>query len=141
MVQSVRVTVYTRSLMKRLNRFHLLALAACLFCFAAGWRAHEVAHPRRLTPGDVAGALPDCRRVPPAPESTGMYLTSTAKGRDDLVELTTGDWSAWRGTVYVERDYGVGVGTDRDPEHYLRLPGVTAWGDPELLRVVADRLR
>jgi hypothetical protein len=73
----------------------------------------------------------------------GAYLTTTDQTRDELVVLP---WSAaaaarWRGTVFC-KDGAPGVDLlDRDPQRLLRHGGLILYGDPDLLRQVAEVLR
>jgi hypothetical protein len=73
----------------------------------------------------------------------GAYLTTTDQTRDQLVGLP---WSAaaaarWQGTVLCkEEPPGVNL-LDRDPQRLLRHGGLIFYGDPELLRQVAEVLR
>jgi hypothetical protein len=87
-----------------------------------------------------------CLRVVPASPGglfPGAYLTSTDQTRDELVDLP---WSAeaaarWRGTVLCkEQAPGVDL-LDRDPQRLLRHGGFVFYGDPELLRQIAEVLR
>jgi hypothetical protein len=71
------------------------------------------------------------------------YLTSTDQTWDELVALP---WSAaaavrWRGTVLCTEDFrGTGL-VERDPQRPLRHGSLVFYGDPELLRQVAEVLR
>jgi hypothetical protein len=73
----------------------------------------------------------------------GAYLTSTDQTRDELASLT---WSAgaaerWRGTVFCKEEApGVPL-LERDPQRLLRDGGFIFYGDPELLRRIAEVLR
>jgi hypothetical protein len=71
------------------------------------------------------------------------YLTSTDQTWDALVALRWSDaeTARWRGTVLCTEDFpGAGL-VERDPQHLLRHGGLVFYGDPELLRQVAEVLR
>jgi hypothetical protein len=87
-----------------------------------------------------------CLRVVPASPGglfPGVYLTTTHQTRDQLVGLP---WSIdvaarWRGTVLCKEEApGVEL-LERDPQRLLRHGGFVFYGDPELLRQIAEVLR
>jgi hypothetical protein len=128
------------------------ALLAVSAAFAAGAFAGNSLHPRPpavRSPYEVAGRL-HARGVavrvvhPPAPRLfPEVYLTTTARTWDELQFLP---WLAaaaarWRGTVFCRRVPPGCQILDEDPEHVLLTEDLACYGDPDLLRQVADSLR
>jgi hypothetical protein len=104
----------------------------------AGGGAYEVA--RRLC---VRGL---CLRVVPAAAENvyaGAYLTSTDRTWGELVCLPFSAAAAarWRGTVLCKEEPPGMDCMERDPQRLLRHGNLFFYGDPELLRQVAEVLR
>jgi hypothetical protein len=132
-----------------MRRRTLLALSAA---FVAGALVGYSLHPRQ-PPVHSPYAVPArlcakgvCVRVvhPPAerlvPE---FYLTTTAKTWDELVSLPWSPAAAdrWRGTVFCRQAPPECELLDRDRAHLLRVGDLAFYGDPDLLRQIAETLR
>jgi hypothetical protein len=127
-------------------------LLAVSVAFLAGALAGHSLHPRppaRPSPYAVAERLRACgiclRVVPPATGEVylGAYLTTTDKARAELASLPWSPGAAprWRGTVFCRQAVPGCDLLERDPERLLVIGGLTFYGDPELLRQIAEGLR
>jgi hypothetical protein len=72
-----------------------------------------------------------------------VYLTTTNKTWDELACLPWSPAAAprWRGTVFCKQIPPGCEVVERDPEHLLMIRDLMFYGDPELLRKVAEGLR
>jgi hypothetical protein len=97
----------------------------------------------------VAGRLCDrglCLRVVPVSAAgpfRGAYLTTTDQTWDELVVLPLSAKAAarWRGTVLCMKEFPQAYLEEPDRQHLLRHAGLVFYGDPDLLRQVAEVLR
>ena len=119
-------------------------LGSCL-----GGRWARTASPTCGDPYEVARRLCDrglCLRVVPVSAAgpfRGAYLTTTDQTWDELVVLP---WAAkaaarWRGTVLCMKEFPQAYLAEPDRQHLLRHAELLFYGDPDLLRQVAEVLR
>jgi hypothetical protein len=136
--------------MKNVTTTRTAVLVVAAFVLGSlGGRWARTAPPPGGGPYEVARRLCArglCLRVVPAAAkspSPGAYLTSTDQTWLELTCLPISAAAAarWRGTVLCTEDFPGADLTERDPQRLLRHGGLVFYGDPDLLRQVAEVLR
>jgi hypothetical protein len=132
-----------------MTRNTLLALCAAFLTGALAGHSLRTPPPAVRVPNQVVEQLcarvVGLRAVQPAAEGllSSVYLTTTNKTWDELACLPWSPAAAprWRGTIVCKRVPPGCELVDRDPEHLLTIANLVIYGDPELLRKIAEVLR